>query len=449
MMTAAPVLAERTKVKPGTNMFTVDQDVQIGAANAKQADQQLPIVNDARITGYLNRLGKRLAATAPGPKFNYSFKLVNDKAINAFALPGGYLYVNRGVIEAADNEAQLAGVMGHEIGHAALRHGTNQATKANYTQGLLGLAGAIFGGGGTAAQLATQLGGAFAANSVLLKFSRDAERQADLIGTQILWDNGYDPRAMAQFFEKLAGESKRGRPPQFFASHPNPENRSENVTREIENMGGMPPNARTDSAEFRQIKRLVAALPAPSKTGPGSGTGAKPSASTQPPARPSTQMVWFDGKMLRMQYPKNWEALGGQEGDGGVTFAPEGGIVEGPDGRSALAYGMIVGIYQPQSSGGGSVTLAQATEQFIEATKQSNPNMRVDSRRSRMRLDGQQALSVFFENQSPVQGLEYGWLVTVGHSQGLVYFIGVSPEKDYDAYEEAFQLMISSVRFRR
>jgi Zn-dependent protease with chaperone function len=448
LLAVTPALAERTKLKPGVNMFSLEQDVQIGAENAKQADQQLPVVNDARMTGYLNRLGKRLAAAAPGPKFNYTFKLVNDKSINAFALPGGFLYVNRGVVEAADNEAQLAGVIGHEIGHAALRHGTNQVTKAQFAQSLLGLAGA-FGGGGTAAQLATQLGGAFTAQSILLKFSRDAERQADLIGTQILYDNGYDPRAMAQFFEKLAGEEKRGRPPQFFSSHPNPENRSAKVTDEIEKLGGVPGNAKRDSMEFREFKRLVASLPPPPKSGKGTGA-TKPSSSGQTPARPSSRVQPFEGRLLVLNFPQNWEILGGQEGEvSGVTLAPEGGVIEDQNGRAALAYGMIVGVFRPQTDRRGSFTLEDATDQFIQATQQNNQRMRVDSRRNRIRMDGQPALSVYFENESPTQGRELGWLVTVAHREGLIYFIGVAPDRDYDPYEEAFQVILGSVRFRR
>ena len=122
------VLAERTQLKPGWNIFSAQQDVEIGREVSKDAERQLPMLNDRRVDSYLNKLGQRLAAKAPGERYPYQFKAVNDSSINAFALPGGFLYVNRGVIEAADNEAQLAGVMGHEIGHVALRHGTNQAS---------------------------------------------------------------------------------------------------------------------------------------------------------------------------------------------------------------------------------------------------------------------------------------------------------------------------------
>src|SRR5512136_1295102 len=207
--------AQRTKLKPGWNLFSPQQDIELGQQVSKDAEKKLPMLNNKRVDDYLNRLGKRLAAVAPGEKYPYQFKCVNDAEINAFALPGGYLFVNRGTIEAADNEAELAGVIGHEISHVALRHGTNQASKQQLAQAPMAILGSILGSRSTGALLA-QLGSEFAMGSVLLKYSRDDERQADLMGTQILYDCNYDPTNMAKFFEKL--ESK-GRSIDFFSSH--------------------------------------------------------------------------------------------------------------------------------------------------------------------------------------------------------------------------------------
>jgi hypothetical protein len=136
---AAPVitstsLGSRTALTPGWNMFSAQQDVELGQQAANEVAQQVPMLNDKRVDNYLTNLGQRLAANAPGFKFPYAFQTVNDRGINAFALPGGHSYINRGVIEAADNESQLAGVMAHEIAHVALRHGTNQASKASIAQ---------------------------------------------------------------------------------------------------------------------------------------------------------------------------------------------------------------------------------------------------------------------------------------------------------------------------
>ena len=197
----------RTQLKPGWNMFSAQQDVEVGQQASVEAERQVPLLNDSRVDNYLNSLGRRLSAQTPGYKFPYAYKAVNDRAINAFALPGGHIYLNRGTIEAANSEAQLAGVMAHEASHVALRHGTNQASKASAAQVPLAILGGALGSNSTGAALA-QLGAGFTVNSILLKYSRDAESQADLLGTQILFDSGYDPRAMAQFFETLQAQDR-------------------------------------------------------------------------------------------------------------------------------------------------------------------------------------------------------------------------------------------------
>ena len=256
--------ADRTPLRPGWNMFSPEQDIQLGRDVSRQAEQQLRMLNDPRVDNYLNHLGEKLSTHAPGYSYPYQYKCVNDSAINAFALPGGFVYINRGAIEAADNEAQLAGVLAHETSHVALRHGTNQATKANAWQVPLGLLGAL-AGENSIGGLLTQMGASFTLNSILLKNSRTDETQADVMGTQILYDSGYDPRAMAQFFEKIEAESKGHGTVLFFSDHPNPGNRRERVDEEVDRLGGPEPNYKTDSQEFKSIKRYLLGLPRPPK----------------------------------------------------------------------------------------------------------------------------------------------------------------------------------------
>ena len=254
--------ANRTPLKPGWNMFSPQQDVEVGQQVSKDAEKQLPMLNNSRVDNYVNNLGRKLAAKAPGEKYPYQFKVVNDRAINAFALPGGPIYINRGVIEAADNESQLAGVVAHEISHVALRHGTNQASKASAAQVPLAILGGLLGSNSTGAMLA-QLGAGFAVNSVLLKYSRTAESQADTMGTQILYDSAYDPRAIAQFFEKIEAQQKGSGPVEFFSNHPSPDNRIERVNQEVTALGGVRRDSSTNSREFDEIKRYLQSLPAP------------------------------------------------------------------------------------------------------------------------------------------------------------------------------------------
>ncbi len=442
----APVAqAERTRFKPGWNLFSPAQDVEVGRQVAQDAEKKLPIVNDSRVENYLNSLGRRLAAKAPGEKYPYQFKLVNDRAINAFALPGGFIYVNRGVIENADNEAQLAGVMAHEISHAALRHGTNQVSKAYMAQVPLALLGGMLGSNSIGAVL-TQVGAGFAMNSVLLKYSRDAERQADLLGAQILYDAGYDPRGIPQFFEKLQTQSKGGGMPQWLSSHPSPENRVGGVNTEIEKLGGAPPRYRTDSPEFRSIRAAVLALPAPGKGSAGASGDARSTGRAGRPDLPSTRYQSYQNGLLRMSYPDNWKSYG-QEG--AVTFAPEGGVVDDGRGNAALAYGVIVNIFEVHTDRYGQASLEDATDQLIDDLRHSNPAVRIARRHERVRIGGERALSTYLTNDSPTGGKESLWLVTVLRPDGLLYFVSVAPERDYDDFDQAFQNMLSSVRFPR
>src|SRR5882762_4977304 len=271
--------AQRTQFKPGWNKFSPQDDINLGKRAATDAEKQLPLCNAPKVDAYLTQLGTRLAQKLPtgGVQYPFEFHCVNDKAINAFALPGGYVFVNRGAIEAVDDEAQLAGVMAHELSHVALRHGTNQASKAMLAETGLGIFGAVFGDS-TGGALVTTLG-TFAAGGVLLRYSRTAESQADVMGTQVLYDTGYDPRAMAQFFEKLEAETKGKNPPEFFSDHPNPEHRVGRVDEEVEKLGGAPPGAKRDSAEFEAIKREVLALPVVKKSMPGVAGPVAPPAS--------------------------------------------------------------------------------------------------------------------------------------------------------------------------
>ncbi len=440
----APVAqAERTRFKPGWNLFSPAQDVEMGRQVAQDAERQLPIVNDSRIENYLNTLGRRLATKAPGEHYPYQFKLVNDKAINAFCLPGGYVYVNRGVIENADNEAQLAGVMAHEISHAALRHGTNQASKAYAAQVPLALLGGMLGSNSIGAVL-TQIGAGFAANSILLKYSRDAERQADLLGAQISYDAGYDPRGIPQFFEKLESQGRGGRTADWFSSHPSPENRIAGVNNEIEKLGGAPPNYKKDSPEFRSIRGVVLGLPAAGKGSTSSGGESRGSGQPGRPDLPSKRYQSYQNSLMRMSYPDNWKSYG-QEG--AATFAPEGGIMDDGHGNAALAIGVIVNVFETHSDRYGQVTLEGATDQLIDDLRHSNPAMRIERRHERVRIGGERGLSTYLTNDSPAGGKEQLWLVTVLRPDGLVYFVCVAPERDYDNFDQTYQNMLSSVRF--
>lgn len=442
LLVAPCTRAQRTQFKPGWNLYSPQEDIRLGKQVAVDAEKQLPSCNDPKVDAYLSELGEKLIAKLPtgGVEYPFEFHCVNDKAINAFALPGGYVFVNRGAIEAADNEAQLAGVMAHELAHVALRHGTSEATKAQAAQTGVGILGAIFGGNAGGALL-TELG-RFSAGGVLLRYSRSAETQADVVGTQVLYDAGYDPRALAQFFEKIEAESKGQNPPEFFSDHPNPEHRVERVQEEIDKLGGLPRNMKRDSAEFEAIKREVLALPVVRReTLAAGGVAPRPMG---PPPTPSAKFEEYQAAAYGMKYPDNWKKYGEKES---VLFAPDGGLIEGSDGKPGLAYGVIVDVTKVPGDAHDGKALEKATQELIGTLQKSNPKMKIARQSGRVRLNGQPALSTYLSNESPAGGEETDWLITVIRPEGLVSFVCAAPQKDYEKYDQTFSAILDSVRF--
>jgi beta-barrel assembly-enhancing protease len=256
-----------TRFHPGFNLFSKQQDIQLGQENAAQVRKQMKVIHDAFLTEYVTRVGNRLvgAQEARDSGFPFTFEVVADPSINAFALPGGPMFINTGLLKAVDNEAQLAGVMGHEMSHVILRHGTNQASKSKLIE-LPAVLGSQVAGGSLVGQL-TQLGIGLGANSVLLKFSRSAESQADLMGSHLMAEAGYNPIEMARFFEKLNAQGG-GRTIQFFSDHPNPDNRERAIEQEVQRLPQQ--DYRFQTGQFDQMKKVAARIrePKPKQASP-------------------------------------------------------------------------------------------------------------------------------------------------------------------------------------
>ena len=430
--------SEQLRFKPGFNLFSPKADVQLGRESSADADKKLPLVNDPELVRYVNDLGKRLAQFAPvNSDYPWTFKVVNSKEINAFALPGGFIYVNRGALEAAENEAQIAGVMAHEIGHVVMRHGTHQASQALLTTApLMILGGALEQSSGLVGRLA-ELGIGFGVNSVLLKNSRSAESQADQVGTYILYHAGYDPHAMAQFFEIIEKKYPQ-QTLEFFSDHPNPENRIQKVDALIPELGPER-KGKTDSPEFEAQKKRLAAMPPPPKGKQG------PRSAIYTPPPPSSRMVIYEGQGFRIHRPENWEI---QSSEGSVTLAPPGAMINGPQGESAQAYGASVTHYQPSSRDSNAWGLTDGTEQLVESLRRSNPNLRVTGRRG-TRVSGRPALLTLLENDSPLEGQkEKDHLVTVRADDSLLAVIFIAPESSLKAYQPTFDAMLRSLELR-
>src|SRR3954463_11662484 len=262
-----PIVAQ-TVVKLPKNRYTPKQDVEVGREAAAEVRKEYPIIKDERISRYLGKLGDRLVAAAPaglkGTVYEYSFTPVNLKEINAFALPGGPMFVHRGMFDAAAAEGEVVGVMAHELSHVLLRHGTANASKAQNPWLQLGqIAGAVGGavvGGGAGSAIAQ--GSQFGLGTLLLRYSRDYEKQADLLGAQIMARAGYDPRALAHMFETIEREARSsgGGGPEWMSSHPNPGNRTAYINKEA---AALTIAAAADDREFAQIKSAFASMPVP------------------------------------------------------------------------------------------------------------------------------------------------------------------------------------------
>ena len=421
-------------LEPGFNVFSKEQDIQLGQEAAAQIRQQADIVENQELQNYVSRLGMQLAAQPQADGYPYSFTLINDDSINAFALPGGPIFAHSRLIEAADNEGQVVGVLAHEIAHVALRHATNQASKANLIQLPAVLAGAAIGQESVLAQLG-QLGLGLGVNSVLLKYSRGAETQADALGTHLMAQTGYDPLEMARFFEKLEAEGGSGAP-QFLSSHPNPGNRIQAVQAEIQ---ALPPQQyQAGTGQFGQMKQMVAQLPPPRRP-------VETATAATPPSAPSGDFRQLNTDALSLAYPAGWEVFGDRS-SAVVTIAPRQGLVRNASGGVSIGYGVVLSYYYPQS---GRLDLGQATQELIGQLGSINPSLRVTAGQRRARVDGQPGLLTTLSAASPYGGAETDYLLTVAQPQGLFYMIFVGPRSQFDQLSTVFDQMLRSLRFRR
>ncbi|MGQ9636036.1 MAG: M48 family metallopeptidase [Bryobacteraceae bacterium] len=438
LLSAMPLAAQPSQFRPGFNLFTRDQDIQLGKEAAAEIEKQVEIVDNPELNAYIRTIGSRLTAQPQADKYPYFFKVVNDPSINAFALPGGPIYVHTGLIAAAENESQLAGVLAHEIVHVALRHGTNQASRANLIQLPLVLTSRAAGNTSLLGQL-TQIGLGLGANSVLLKFSRTAETQADLMGVQIAAQAGYNPAEMARFFEKLEAEGG-ARAPQFLSSHPNPGNRKQAIENEIRQLP--PRRYDADTGQLPRMKSIVSRLPAPNKT-PAQGTSAAPAPLSSPSSGPSGRLQPDQGRVYSLSYPDNWKAFPNEK-SGGVILASPSGVQQTQQGVS-VGYGAILDYYQPKDL---NATLWQATDEFIQQLRARDPRLRAGRDMPReIRLGNKRAIVSTLNADSLFQGqTEVDQLVTIPHPKGILYIVFASPEGEAAVATRTFDQMLQSLR---
>jgi len=468
-----------TQIKIHSNKFALGDDVKLGQEAAGQAEKQMQLVRDPELGDYLERVGQRLAAAIPTefqhPEFRYSFKVVNAKDINAFALPGGPMYVNSGMIAAARSEDEMAGVMAHEISHVALRHGTAQVTKAQKYQmlsGIMGMGGQILGGPlGTIAQLGSQGVGVY-----LLKFSREYETEADLLGARIMAGAGYDPRELANMFKTIEGQGGGGSP-SFLSDHPSPKDRVAKINQEAQalqiNTAAIP-----DKHDFMIAQQRLTGRGAggsftgnqaynnqgypnrdsqPSNTGntgnPNSrantgGTANQPNAANAPSMPPpsgrveptSSNYKSYKEGLVAVNVPDNWQELNDQSG---LWFAPKGGYGSA-NGQNVFTHGVSFGAIRAEGKAS-----QQATDEFIKSMTQGNTNMRARGGYQPMNnIAGRNWQLITFDNVNEATGRpELVNIATTPLRTGdLVYMIAVCPTDEYPKYQSVFLTILRSIQ---
>lgn len=466
------------------NPYTQQQEIDLGNKVVQQVYQTMPVLPDSDpVAQYIRQLGARLVSVAPETPglerpWPFNFHVVASSEINAFALPGGTMFVNLGAIQAAQTEAQLAGVMSHELSHVILRHSTCNLKKQQhrgllYSLGQVGAAVALGGAGGDLA--AAGLG--YAKNLDFLHMSRGDEQQADMLGVHILHDAGFDPRGLPQFFEIIIAKYGRGGA-QFLSDHPNPGNRTEYLNREIATLSPLPhPIVSTPAftAAHTTAVKDPTLTEAQMKTGgwrtsglyasaPGSSavsSNATPVRDTVPATAGSASslrvapltaaqlgigrgMARYQGPLFSIERPVNWATTPAGTGDAGeITLAPSGGY-----GNFGIAYGIVLSVQRQEGQG---VTdpdrLRQASDSFASRFAQSH-GLTQTGAPSATTVAGQPATTRTFQGSSPVEGgTERDWLVTVARPDGdMDTLLFISPTAQAADLQPVFDRMLSSFR---
>jgi len=478
-LAAAQVFAVATAPElpdPGNPRMSGDQQKQLGLQVAGEVYKQMPVLPDSSPeTQFIQKLGQRLAETIPPDHtWPFQFHVIAQKEINAFALPGGTMFVNIGTIQSADNEAELAGVMGHEMSHVYMQHSAKQQEKASLLGGLAGLAGAIAGGlGGSWGSLA-QGGIQFGAGSLMLKNSRGDEAQADAVGAIILWKAGYKPVALADFFEKLDKQGSSG--PQFLSDHPNPGNRRAAILKEI--MDWPVKKYRRDSPEFAAVRKdaesvhaytaeeisdgaksgrwvqenrrngAVFAAAAGGATSAGESSAATTAVVPYIPVtdvQPSSIFKLAELSMMKIMRPENWDVIQGQQADS-ATIAPRPGVS-----GDAVAYGVVI---QAVPAPGGNSDARQITAAIAQSLESGDSNMKQSGVIQTITVDGVAAGSVELQTVSPMRDSEgkaqseRDWLVAVPRAGGnAIMIVFVAPQIHSEQMRPTFEKMLGSVQF--
>ena len=473
--TAGPVFPD-----PGKTSMSKEKQQALGMEVTAQVYQQMPVLPDnSPETQYVRQIGKKLVGTIPSEYgWPFEFHVIPQKEINAFAIPGGQMFINIGTITAATKEAELAGVMAHEIAHVYMQHSAKQAGKAQKTSILAGIASAVAGSAGGIIGDLSQMGIQMGAQGMMAKYSRGDESQADAVGAVILYKAGYDPQGMVDFFKTMQGQTGKVSA-SLFSSHPNPGNRQEAIAKQIANWPKA--NYTEASPAFDKVKQGAMQVKAYSAqeieagaksgqwaaqnqtngAGPNSSGGSGgvfPTAGETPAAAaaalfvplervlPGRKMVNANLGPMSISHPDNWQVTPPKQQGQFVTIAPQAGVTEGGVGYGVLLNGIPAGQNQRQS-------IDELTAQLIKQIQQSNKLEQLGAPKP-VTVGSMEGRYTLLRSDSPFQNAnnepqtERDLLITVVPPDGsLIYMIFVAPEADFSRFQPTYEAMLKSVRF--
>jgi Zn-dependent protease with chaperone function len=431
MISAGLVLLGIVQQPPATNVnfFSLQQDREISAEAVKEVDKALPLVRSLVVNTYVQTVAARLAPFSPLQSIQYRVRVVNAKSISTVTYPGGAIYVDRGLLELAANEHEVAAIIAHEMAHAAARHGTQQLSRQWLVQSPASILAGLPGNAGWKNQLKT-LGISLGPHPSFLRYSSSQEIEANKIAVQILAKSVYSPYALPAILERINGlsgpESKIL--PAYVFDHPQGIEATQQLSAEIEVQRSVPRTLRAGT-EFQNFHSTLV--------------------NWAPP--PDLPPVALDNALATVQYthPENYYKLLYPEGWQVTSYGSNGAIIAPASGRVGNDIQMGV-MFDLMDTSGRIHTLEQATEQLIVRLIQRNPSLQVISgAQPLMLMGGEPALRTVLLSQSgSTNSPEISWVVTRAYYQNLFYMVCVAPQKEFEKRQPAFEQILRSVELK-
>ena len=464
----APVAGAQVAIKrspAGFNLFSIQQDIEIGRQSAAEIERQVSLVTSARTNDYLARITSVLTAHTPGTAYPFQIRAINTAEVNLLVLPGGQIYVTRGLLSQTKNEAEVAGLVSHAMAHVTLRHGTARVSRAYLAKAGLGALGAFEG---AASERIINATGGYGPKAVFLRFTRSDEYEADALGAEIMSKAGYDPVASAALLATLRREKARLVIERFNGSHPPASDRESR----IRNLSNVLRHGRTEVvggfARMRWRMPATPAIPAAPQVNVSAGSvelRATPSLPRLPAPSPEFTRFTNPDAPIQIEHPSNWDAhFSGLA----MSFVPSGGVVETEDGAASLLQGMVVNYYEPfegdverwnrslernyapfEDRSRPRGILEDATDDLVRQIIDANTWLKAPTGSARpQQVDGMRGYSVRLQGRSPVTGeMERVTVYTRAlPDDHVVYLACVAGGRTASSVERACTRMLQSLR---